>query len=37
LLLLRPEEAARIISEAFDDETAGQTAAQLLVAAGVTP
>ena len=37
LLLLRPEEAARIISEAFDDDAAGQTAAQLLVAAGVTP
>ena len=37
LQLLRPEETARIISEAFDDDAAGQTAAQLLVAAGVTP
>ncbi|OFW48853.1 MAG: hypothetical protein A2146_08020 [Actinobacteria bacterium RBG_16_67_10] len=37
LLLLDPQEAARLISEAFDDDAAGQTAAQLLVAAGVTP
>ncbi len=37
LLQLLPEETARIISEAFDDDAAGRTAAQLLVAAGVTP
>ena len=37
LLLLRPDETARIISEAFEDDAAGQRAAQLLVAAGVTP
>lgn len=37
LQLLRPEETARILAEAFDDEAAGLTAAQLLVAAGVTP
>ena len=37
LLLLLPEETARIVSEAFDDEGLGQEAAQLLVAAGVTP
>src|SRR3990172_4270941 len=37
LLLLEPEETARIVAEAFGDAAAGQTAAQLLVAAGVTP
>src|SRR3990172_7930209 len=37
LLLLLPEETARIIGEAFDDDGLGQEAAQLLVAAGVTP
>jgi LCP family protein required for cell wall assembly len=37
LVQLVPEEASRIISEAFDDTSAGQTAAQLLVQAGVTP
>ena len=37
LVQLLPDEAARIIAEAFDDEAAGQTAAQLLVSAGVTP
>lgn len=37
MLLLDPEEAARIIGEAFNDEEAGATAAQLLLAAGVTP
>ena len=37
LLQLLPQETARIISEAFDDEQAGQEAAQLLVAAGVAP
>lgn len=37
LVLLEPEEAARIISEAFDDGAAGRTAADRLVAAGVTP
>lgn len=35
--LLRPEETARIISEAFDDAAAGQAAAESLVAAGVAP
>jgi LCP family protein required for cell wall assembly len=37
MLLLDPEETARLIGEAFDDEEAGATAAQLLLAAGVTP
>jgi LCP family protein required for cell wall assembly len=37
LLQLQPEETARLISEAFDDDAAGQAAAELLVAAGVTP
>jgi LCP family protein required for cell wall assembly len=37
LVLLVPEEAARIISEAFGDEAAGRIAAERLVAAGVTP
>lgn len=37
LVLLEPTETARLISEAFDDAAAGQTAASLLVAAGVTP
>ena len=37
LLQLLPEETARIIGEAFDDEAAGHAAAALLVAAGVTP
>ena len=37
LLLLEPEETARIISKAFDDDAAGYAAAQLLVSAGVTP
>jgi LCP family protein required for cell wall assembly len=37
LVQLLPEETARIISEAFGDDQAGATAAQLLVAAGVTP
>lgn len=37
LLQLDPTATARVISEAFDDEDAGQTAASLLVAAGVTP
>lgn len=37
LLLLRPDETARIISEAFGDDATGEQAAQLLVQAGVTP
>ena len=37
LLQLLPGEVARIITEAFDDEELGQSAAGLLVAAGVTP
>jgi LCP family protein required for cell wall assembly len=37
LLLLEPDQTARLISEAFDDSAGGQHAAQLLVAAGVTP
>jgi hypothetical protein len=37
MLLLDPEETARIIGEAFNDDEAGATAAQLLLAAGVTP
>ena len=37
LLLLEPNKTARLISEAFDDSAEGQHAAQLLVAAGVTP
>jgi len=37
LLLLRPDATAQLISEAFDDDEAGATAADLLVAAGVTP
>lgn len=37
LIQLLPDETARLIAEAFDDEAAGQTAAQLLVSAGVTP
>jgi len=37
LVLLEPEATARLISEAFDDDDAGTTAAELLVAAGVTP
>ncbi len=37
LLLLEPDETARVIGEAFDDDAAGETAAELLVAAGVTP
>ena len=37
LLQLLPEETARIVSEAFDDDAAGQAASQLLVAAGVAP
>jgi LCP family protein required for cell wall assembly len=37
LVQLEPEEAARVISEAFGDEAAGRQAAELLVAAGVTP
>jgi anionic cell wall polymer biosynthesis LytR-Cps2A-Psr (LCP) family protein len=37
LLLLEPDQTARLISEAFDDSAEGQNAAQLLVAAGVTP
>lgn len=37
LLLLLPNEVARIITEAFDDEELGLSAAGLLVAAGVTP
>lgn len=37
LVLLRPDRAAQLISEAFDDDEAGTTAAELLVAAGVTP
>ena len=37
LLQLLPNEVARIITEAFDDEELGQSAANLLVAAGVTP
>ncbi len=37
ILLLEPDETARIISEAFDNDGLGQEAAQLLVAAGVTP
>ncbi len=37
ILLLDPDEAARIIGEAFGDDATGQQAAQLLVRAGVTP
>jgi len=37
LILLQPDVTARLISEAFDDDAAGTTAADLLVAAGVTP
>ena len=37
LVQLLPDEASRIIGEAFDDEAAGQAAAELLVSAGVTP
>jgi len=37
ILLLQPDEVARIISEAFGDDASGQQAAQLLVQAGVTP
>jgi LCP family protein required for cell wall assembly len=37
LVLLQPDVTARLISEAFDDDAAGSTAADLLVAAGVTP
>jgi LCP family protein required for cell wall assembly len=35
--LLRPDETARIISEAFGDANAGQVAADRLVSLGVTP
>jgi LCP family protein required for cell wall assembly len=35
--LLDPQKTAQIIAEAFGDEAAGQLAAELLVAAGVTP
>ncbi len=35
--LLDPDKAAQIIAEAFGDEAAGQRAAELLLAAGVTP
>ena len=37
LLLLRPDETARIIGEAFADDGAGRRAAELLAAAGVVP
>lgn len=37
LLLLQPEQTAGIISRAFDDDAAGQRAAEALRAAGVTP
>lgn len=37
LVLLQPDVTARLIGEAFDDQAAGRTAGQLLVAAGVTP
>ena len=37
LLQLQPEETARLVGEAFGDAAAGATAAELLVAAGVTP
>jgi LCP family protein required for cell wall assembly len=37
ILLLQPDETARIIAEAFGDEATGAHAAQLLVQAGVTP
>lgn len=37
LVQLLPEETSRIISEAFEDPAAGETAAQQLIAAGVTP
>jgi LCP family protein required for cell wall assembly len=37
LQLLRPDETARIISEAFGDANAGQVAADRLVSLGVTP
>lgn len=37
LVQLLPDETARIISEAFGDDRAGQEAARLLLAAGVTP
>ncbi len=37
ILQLVPDETSRVIAEAFDDAEAGETAAQLLVAAGVTP
>jgi anionic cell wall polymer biosynthesis LytR-Cps2A-Psr (LCP) family protein len=37
LVQLLPDETARIVAEAFDDGEAGQEAARLLLAAGVTP
>ncbi len=37
LIQLRPDETSRIISEAFEDASAGQRAAELLIQAGVTP
>jgi len=37
IVLLEPVKTAQLISEAFDDDGAGQNAAQLLVQAGVTP
>jgi len=37
ILQLVPSETARVIAEVFDDAEAGQMAAGLLMAAGVTP
>jgi LCP family protein required for cell wall assembly len=37
VLLLQPDETARLISEAFSDGGAGEEAAQRLIAAGVAP
>ena len=37
ILLLEPNETARIIGEAFGDDASGRHAAELLVQAGVTP
>lgn len=37
ILLLDPDKTSQLISEAFDNSSAGANAAQLLVAAGVTP
>jgi polyisoprenyl-teichoic acid--peptidoglycan teichoic acid transferase len=37
ILLLNPDKTAQLIDEAFNSNSAGQNAAQLLVRAGVTP